>query len=390
VRDGLSGEAGLTGSFSAFTTGYHPQDSVMQLLPAGPLGSADLYEASLDWIESVLPVAREYARSFYWVDGARYIWHGGPGMLPFISGHTHLGPPSHEHHVNGWVALAIHRYLQAMNWPEAQVRRFEPLIRDLARFFAGVARPRGNGWEIHFQPSHSQGETILDLENQPNLFDILAAARYTMQLAVELARRSERDNDETGEFEAVQAGLRFDLLVGPEGTYLHHEGCAFREQKCPSQTTGIIFPISPTLDESVLRKTVEDFGRNIHPYSCAWNSPMIALAHARLGEAESALRYLKGFLSPEAAFTDERLILLRESGPQHITGGLAGRMPYYLTTHALFASAVCEVLLQDFAREVRAFPACTWEEASFRLWANGECYEGRKKGRQTEFGRVGS
>lgn len=386
VRDGLCGTAGLTGSFPSFFSGYHPQDSVMQLFPAAPLGGVDLYEASLHWIESVLPVAREYARSFYWSKGARYIWDGGPGMLPFIPGHTRSGAPAHEHHVNGWIALAIGRYLQATNWPEEQVRRFEPVARELARFFAAMATPRGGGWEIRFAPVHSQAETVTDYENQPNLFDMLAAARYTMLLAGNLARRTHREDEETRHFDTIQAGLRFDLLIGPGGTYLHHEGCTFRELKCPVYAaTGVGFPIAQTFDETVLRKTIDDCDRNVEPYKCAWNSPMLSIAHARLGNASSALRYLAEFLSPEAAFTDARLILLRECGPKHIPGGLAGRMPYFITTHGLFASAVCEMLLQDWTGKEQAFPACPWEEASFRMWANARCYRGTKKGEEISF-----
>ena len=132
------GESGLAGSFPGFQTGYHIQDSVYQALPMLNANHPELVEPMLEWFLEVLPIAKETARSVFWLKGARYIWHGGPGMLTYLPGHTHYGPCLDEHHVNGWVVLAIERYLNACGWDKDKARRYYPIVGDIARFFSSM------------------------------------------------------------------------------------------------------------------------------------------------------------------------------------------------------------------------------------------------------------
>ena len=136
-------EAGISGSFPTFQTGYHIQDSVYHALPMLNANHLELVEPMLEWFLEVLPIAQETARSVFWLKGARYIWHGGPGMLTYLPGHTHYSPCLDEHHVNGWVVLAIERYLNACGWNKDKARRYYPVVSGIARFFSSMLEPRG-------------------------------------------------------------------------------------------------------------------------------------------------------------------------------------------------------------------------------------------------------
>ena len=65
--------------------GSHFQDSVYHVLPMVNSNHLELIEPMLEWFLEVLPIARETARRVFWLKGARYIWHGGPGMLTYLS-----------------------------------------------------------------------------------------------------------------------------------------------------------------------------------------------------------------------------------------------------------------------------------------------------------------
>jgi len=86
-----------------------------------------------------------------------------PGLLPYLPGHSNEGAYLHEHHVNGWLAEAVRRYLQANGWERSQIVRYYPVLREIARFFSSMLTPRGNELEIAYVPSCGQEESNWDL-----------------------------------------------------------------------------------------------------------------------------------------------------------------------------------------------------------------------------------
>jgi hypothetical protein len=69
--------------------------------------------------------------------------------------------------------------------------------------------------------------------------------------------------------------------------------------------------------------------------------------------------------------------MFRESAPFWLKAR-RGHMPYYMAAHGLYAQAIHEMLVQDWRGQVDLFPACPFEEASFRLRVGNHVEEAKK------------
>ena len=176
---GRSRRKAPTGSFPA-NAGCHPQDSVYQLFAALSSNHPELCKAQMEYLLETLPMAQAVARNVYYLEGARYPWHATPGLLPYLPGHSNEGYYLHEHHVNGWLAEFVRRYLQANGWERSQVVRYYPVLREIARFFSSMLTARGNELEIAYVPSCGQEESDWD-QNRKNIFDLLVSAKWSLQ-----------------------------------------------------------------------------------------------------------------------------------------------------------------------------------------------------------------
>src|SRR2546426_7219609 len=83
--------------------------------------------------------------------------------------------------------------------------------------------------------------------------------------------------------------------------------------------------------------------------------------------------------SVSPSYTEDPWIMFRESAPFWLKAR-RGHMPYYMAAHGLYAQAIHEMLVQDWRGKMDLFPACPFEEASFRLQVGGRVMEAKKAG----------
>ena len=344
---------GAYADFPAFAGG-HPQDTAFHLWAAISSGHPELCEATLRLLIDALPVAQATARHAYFARGARYPWQATPGLLPYLEGHRN--PPFMEHHQNACLVEAARRYLESYGWPRGLTRKLYPVVKSIAEFWSSILTPRGESFEIRFVPTLSQNEHW-DSRDRPNVIDMLLSAKWSLQVAAEIADKLGVDQDwaRQARDESQRIGLQFAKL--PDGSYGIHERHTDIDGKVPAQLAGVVMaPVLLQHDAEGLRKTFARVRRTIDYRACGWAPGYYAIAAARMRDAEMALECL------EEAFTFSRepWIMLRENMPY-------GRMPYYLAGHALFVQGLNEMLVQSLSGRTEILPACPFDEVEFRL-----------------------
>jgi hypothetical protein len=312
-------------------------------------------------------MAQAVARHVYYLEGARYPWHATPGLLPYLPGHTNEAYYLHEHHVNGWLAEVVRRYLQAHGWERSLVSRHYPVLRDIARFFSSMLTPRGNELEIVYVPSCGQEESDWDL-NRKNLFDLLVSAKWALGAAAEAAGRIGADPAEAARWRDEAGRINLDICLRPDGTYGSYEQDDGHPQKVASQLIGVVMTSLFDSRREEFSRTFDRLRAKINIDTCSWAPGYYAIAAARLKRPEEAAKALEDAFR----FSKSPWILFVENTYQ-----VPGRMPYYLAGHALFVQGVNELLLQDWSGKVELFPACPFAEAAFKLRGNDRTIEAR-------------
>ncbi|PYV91090.1 MAG: hypothetical protein DMG05_08150 [Acidobacteria bacterium] len=352
------------GVFPAFA-GYHPQDSMYHLFAALSSNHPELCKAQIDHLLETLPIAQAAARNIYYLEGARYPWQSTPGLLPYLPGHANEAYYLHEHHVNGWVAEFVHRYLNAYGWDQSLTQRYYPILREIARFFSSMLSPRGKQLEITYVPSAGQEETGMDL-NQKNIFDMLVAAKWSLMLSSQTARRLGVDQAEVSRWEDEASRLSLDYCMRKDSTYGSFEGDEGHIEKVPIQLIGVVMTSLFDNNREEFLNTYQYLRRVVKIDTCSWSPGYYAISAARLKKPEEALRCLQESFQ----FSKPPWILFIENTYQ-----VPGRMPYYLAAHALFVQAINEMLLQDWSGKPELFPACPFKQAAFKLRGSNRIIE---------------
>jgi hypothetical protein len=314
-----------------------------------------------------LPVAQAAARNIYYLEGARYPWHSTPGLLPYLPGHSNDGYYLHEHHVNGWIAEFVRRYLNAYGWEQSRTRRYYPILREIARFFSSMLSARGQQLEIVYVPSAGQEETGYD-HNQKNIFDMLVAAKWSLSVAGETAERLQVDQEEAKRWKEESSKISLDYCLRADSTYGSFESDQGHTEKVPIQLIGVVMTSLFNNDRANFLKTYDYLRGAVNIDTCSWSPGYYAISAARLKKPEEALRSLEESFK----FSRPPWILFIENTYQ-----VPGRMPYYLAAHALFVQGVNEMLLQDWSGKVELFPACPFDKAAFKLRGNNRIVEAR-------------
>jgi len=347
--------------------GYHPQDSTYHLFAALSSNHPDLCQAQIEYLLETLPVARLVAQQVYFLKGARYPWHSTPGLLPYLPGHLNDAYYLHEHHVNGWLAEFVRRYLDSTNWNSDATRRYYPVLRDIARFFSSMLSHRGANFEVTYVPSAGQEESGWDY-NQKNLFDILVAAKWSLTVAADVAERLKIDSDESGRWKREAAAISFSPCLRSDGTYGSYEADEGHNEKVASQLIGVVMTSLFAESRSEFLRTYERLKDQIDIRSCSWSPGYYAISAARFKKPQEALRSINQAFE----FSRPPWLLFVENTRQ-----VPGRLPYYLAAHGLFVQAINEMLLQDWSGKVELFPACPFPHAAFKLQAKGRVIEAR-------------
>jgi len=323
--------------------------------------------AQVDYLLETLPMAQAVARNIYYLEGARYPWHSTPGLLPYLPGHSNEGTYLHEHHVNGWLAEFVRRYMQSQGWERKIVSRYYPILRDIARFYSSMLTPRGNGFEITYVPSAGQEESGWD-ENQKNIFDLLVSAKWSLQIAAEAAGRIKADRVEATRWKDEAKRIDLDLCLRADGTYGSYEQDDGHPEKVPSQLIGVVMTSLFQDQRDKFARTFDLMRRTGNIETCSWAPGYYGIAAARLKRPEEALRAIQDTFQ----FSKSPWLLFVENTRQ-----VPGRLPYYLAAHGLFVQSVNELLLQDWSGKVELFPACPFPEAAFKLKGNDRTIEAR-------------
>ena len=357
---------GVYGDFPALA-GFHPQDSVYHLFAAISSNHPELCKSQIDYLLQTLPIAEATARNVYFLEGARYPWQSTPGLLPYLPGHANEGYYLHEHHVNGWIAEFVRRYLNAYGWDPALTRAYYPILREIARFFSSMLTPRGNGkqLEITYIPSAGQEEAGWDL-NQKNIFDMLVSAKWCLTVASDAARRLGINQAEAARWTDEASRISLDYCLRDNGTYGSFEADKGHHQKVPSQLIGVVMTSLFENNYVDFLKTYEYMRRTCNVDACSWSPGYYAISADRLKKPEEALQALQEAFK----FSKSPWILFVENVQQ-----VPGRLPYYLAGHALFVQAINEMLLQDWSGKVELFPACPFKQAKFKLRGNNRTIE---------------
>jgi hypothetical protein len=360
---------GFPGCFPAFHA-LGIQDATYGLFALISSGHPELARGEVEGLLEGLPVCKAVARHIYHLEGARFPWHAGAGLLPFLQGHPAFGYPLHEHHVNGWAQEAVYRYLEAYDWRRDLAERYYPILAEIARFWSSMLTERDGALNIEYLPATGQEETTRDYD-QPNIFDMLAGARRSMENAAAVALRLGADAAEAERWRERASRLSFRWTQGADGIYYGFEGDLGHEEKCPAQLIGLVQACYLKEDPEAWRATYDYLRRTVNVDVCAWTPGYYAIAAARMGDAADALHCLTEVFR----FSRPPWIMFRENVKQ-----VPGRMPYYLAAHGLFVQGINEMLLQSWSGEVKGFPSCPFETAAFRLRAGKFIVEGEKRG----------
>ena len=358
---------GAYGVFPA-NAGYHPQDSAYHLFAAISSNHPELCKAQVEHLLETLPMAQAVARNVYYLEGARYPWHATPGLLPYLPGHTNEGYYLHEHHVNGWLAEVVRRYLQANGWERSLVVRYYPVLREIARFFSSMLTARGNELEIAYVPSCGQEESDWD-QNRKNLFDMLVAAKWSLMAAAEAAGRIEADPAEAARWKDEAGRINLDVCLRPDGTYGSYEQDDGHPEKVPSQLIGVV--MTSLFDQQAGR---------VRP-------------HVRSAAGEDQYRHLlvgtrllcdRGRPSEEAGGGPARRSRTRSgsrSPPGCSSSRTPTRCPAGCPTTWPHTACSCRGSTSFCCRtgrdKVELFPACPFPEAAFKLRGNDRTIEAR-------------
>jgi hypothetical protein len=225
--------------------------------------------------------------------------------------------------------------------------------------------------QIRYLASHSQAESS-DTVDKPNIFDVLASAKWSLMTAARMSSRLDVDVAEAERWRSEAERIDFSMLRREDGAYALFEGDAGVRAKICAQFIGVMFPIG--LEKQALLATYAYLQQHVVFGSCSWDPGYAAISLARLGETGLAAKHLARIF--QEGYTEEPWIMFRESAPFWIKAR-RGHMPYYLAAHGLYAQAVHEMLVQDWQGEVELFPACPFEDASFRLRVAGQLVEAR-------------
>ena len=183
------------------------------------------------------------------------------------------------------------------------------------------------------------------------------------------------DEAEGRQWESEAERIDFSILRRSDGAYALFEGDQGVQAKECAQFIGIIFPIG--MEKESLLATYKYLQKHVIFGSCSWDPGYAAISLARLGETELAVKHLSRIFSE--GYTEDPWIMFRESAPFWLKAR-RGNMPYFMAAHGLYAQAIHEMLVQDWKEKVELFPACPFEEASFRLRVGDRVVEAKKVG----------
>jgi len=345
---------------------HFPQD-VSYIHPALlRLGHFDIARAWVEFYRGYLNATRAVTRRVYKADGAMWAWE-----------HP-IGPDTRmlEEGSPNWFQYEIHNaaYPLRMAYETALYLRDDkwtrevawPVVHESARFFGSVLREQGDGsWGIHVTPSMGQDEA--GGKDAKNYLCALYSARYSLSVAMRLARALKIDLPEAARWERILAdGLAFKRLYQEShGFCVACEGLLgvqmLGKQKHPVQLNPLMFLPLDKPDGHVVRAYERRYEICVRPgekFFAGWTLAAYWLASAHMGDAAGLLKGL-GDALPSRYVDPDYIQIYETSGSMHCS--------YYVTSHGLYLQALNDALVDSYWDGVKIGKACpeSWREASF-------------------------
>jgi hypothetical protein len=376
TSEGTMSEAGLSASWESFCcslfTGWGDFIHIGQLFAAG---HADLADNQMAWYVRAMPAMKELARS-QGLRGAMVPMKTNPGLQAHVPGSCYYNVCIHEHFPTGYAALCVEHYLRAQGWPRYAMETLWPVLREFAEFYLSLLTEVNGRLEQHFAPTHTMSESTMEPE-APNMIEVLSAAKGTFAIAADLAARL--GLSETGRWRAYADKVDLSILKDPQVGYRYWSGATPFKAKLASALIVMHFQTGAECDPEAVMRTYRQIQRDEQFGRCGFDRMFQAISLARIGAAKEAHDLLRSVCDPARKLTDPNHVMFRESVPEHISGGLGGRMPYVMSN--FFCYAVQQLLLQDWNNQRKLFPACPWQQAEFALWSEGTLIEGKRGAR---------
>ncbi|MHC4443737.1 MAG: hypothetical protein ACYTA5_14170 [Planctomycetota bacterium] len=240
---------------------------------------------------------------------------------------------------SGFLVRMVHETAVMLNDPEWRRTYAIPFIREAARFYVDRLKKGGDGlWHLYIAPSIGLDE--LGGRNQRDYLGGLYAAKYTLQKAIEYGLDKGAHMQEI-----LNDGLAFGPLLSEQGLYYANAGSGvkdFGKQKHAPQLMPLFHipsdscPDEPAKKAYASRYDITNGARR--PLYSGHTLGEFLLSSARMHDVQGWRKDWCGALP--ASLVDPEWIQFYESSRWHI--------PFYVTTHALFAQAMLETVVSTW------------------------------------------
>ena len=369
---------GLNANIWGFT---FPQDVyyVAENLPR--LGHFDRSGKALDYWLRVLPDVQKYTRRIMGVDGAFYPW-----TPPFTDWDSYeangvVSPDSYELHNPAYVlAIAWHHYRRSGD--VADLKKYFPIIEEVARFYVAISEPNKKGtYDVYHDNARGQDEASTIDGRLRNLLCASYSAEYSLRAYIEAAELiNSGDSGLLAEAKEIASkGYDREELLRPEGWYATYLGDTRPNgnQKHPVQLNPIAYLPMPDLvqDNSPAAKAwanrYELVAEAKKPITLGWTIGEFALASCRMRDADAVEKDLSAIQLCRGA--DPRWIQFYESS---FWEGWHLRKSYYFPMMALYLQMYTDALVQDWRGYVDLFPCLLKDWDTGNLSFHGICVSG--------------
>jgi hypothetical protein len=301
-------------------------------------GRIDAARAWLEYWSSQAEGLRAYTRRVWRVDGILL-----PHVFPYGPAGDFLSPepPNRCYYPvynDGHLVRIADQTAAMANDPEWTRRVALPLIEGAAQFYLAMARKGDDGlWHFSIKPSIGLDEH--GGNDQPDYFCTLASAEYTFRRAIA------HGLDTDGRMATIlREGIAYKSLLSDQGTYYGNAGSGAKEyghQKHPDQLAALVHLPMGHEPDAPTKRSYERRYDLIDPKKPAFEGHTggeFILASTRMHDAAG---WRKDWATARASrYVDPDWIQIDET---------SGRdLPFYVTTHGLFAQAILETVVSTW------------------------------------------
>lgn len=251
------------------------------LLPQHP----ELARAMLEYRFRTLDGARANARE-EGLPGASFAWESGRTGRETLRTEVFR----HGRHVTGDVALALRQYFTATGDRDWLRTRAWPILRETADNWAARARPHGSGWTIPRVTTPDENAGLVEHSAWTH-----HVARVNLEFAAQTARLLGRRPNPR--WEQVARGLSF--LRDPQtGVILAYRGFTAGSRAKQADALLLLFPGEAPLPREEQERLYAFYSPRVIAHGPAMTEAIHAIAAARLGRSEDALRHFRESYRP--------------------------------------------------------------------------------------------